>query len=85
MDTLARWLMRLFLGALILASVAAAGLAAAWGWVVVTSPREKFHDQGGMFITFGVAFFVVISGGLAAGWLIWAVLRACLAGRGKGR
>ena len=55
--------------------------AAVWAGFIATAPRENFRDQGGMFITFGVAFFAVVGGALVAGWLPWAVLWVCRVGR----
>ncbi len=81
MHKFARWFMRLFYWLLILASTTAAVLAAVWGWFVVSTPSENFHDQGGMFITLGVAFFVVAGGALALGWAAWAAFRAIGIGR----
>lgn len=81
MQTITFWLMRLSLGLLILATTVAAGLAAVWAGFIATAPRGNFRDQGGMFITFGVAFFAVVGGALVAGWLVWAVLWVCRVGR----
>jgi len=79
--TLAFWLMRLSLGLLILATTVAAGLAAVWALLIATAPRGNLRDQGGMAMTFGVAFFAVVHAALVVGWLPWAVLWVCRVGR----